>query len=173
MELQLNAGVLETIEAYRLPRFAEIPTVGLYLNQVVKYINGYTSPFADMALTESMVSNYVKKGLVANPVKKQYDADQIAHVLFIAFAKTVLSMDNIRELFTLRQQHHESAQAYDFFCNEFEAVLQAVYAQKGIPHLPPDRESDATLLCRNVIVAVVHKLYLDHCFQAMPEPLAD
>ena len=43
-----------------------------------------------------MISNYVKKKLVSNPVKKQYSREQIAYLLFIAVAKSALSMDEIK-----------------------------------------------------------------------------
>ncbi len=78
------------IQRFRLPRYREIPDVGLYLDQTVKYINGFLMVLGDMEITASMVSNYVKKGYISNPVRKQYSARQIAQLFFIAIAKTVI-----------------------------------------------------------------------------------
>ena len=58
------------IAAFRLPRYAQIPEVGLYLEQVVRYINARLAPLGEPELTGSMVSNYVKKGIISHPVKK-------------------------------------------------------------------------------------------------------
>ena len=37
------------IEAFRLPRSREIPDVGLYLEQAVKYVNSFLAPL-DLSL---------------------------------------------------------------------------------------------------------------------------
>lgn len=47
---------------YRMPRYKEIPNVGLYLEQTVKYINECLAPI-EISITPSMLSNYVKKGI--------------------------------------------------------------------------------------------------------------
>ena len=50
------------IAGFCLPRYAQIPGVGLYLEQVVRYINAQLAPLGEPELTSSMVSNYVKQG---------------------------------------------------------------------------------------------------------------
>ena len=92
MEKTLKAEIAQTISDLHLPHYQEIPDVGLFLDQTAKYISEYLKPLQDTALTGSMVSNYVKKGLIRNPVKKQYGRDQIAYLFFIAVAKSVLSL---------------------------------------------------------------------------------
>ena len=69
-----------TVRHFRLPRYQEIPTVGLYLEQTTKYISQYLDPLEESCITNSMIANYVKKGLIANPVKKQYGREQIAYL---------------------------------------------------------------------------------------------
>ncbi|MBQ0000887.1 MAG: DUF1836 domain-containing protein [Clostridiales bacterium] len=164
--MRLNQEILDNIGAYRLPRFAEIPNVGLYLNQVAKYINEYMEPFQDMKLTESMISNYVKKHLISSPVKKQYDREQIASLIFIALAKSVLSMDNIQMLFDMQKESYEKPLAFDYFADEFENVLQYVFGIRG--ELEQPEEMDETkVLCRDVLLAVAQKLYLDQFFASV------
>ena len=80
--------MIAQISEFRMPRYREIPDVGLYLDQTVKYMNRYLAPLGCMEITTSMVSNYVKKGYISNPVRKQYSAEQIAYLLFIAVAKS-------------------------------------------------------------------------------------
>ena len=169
MELQLKNEVINAIESYHLPKYAEIPNVGLYLNQLARFINEYLEPFCDMAITESMISNYVKKHLVKSPVKKQYDRDLIAHLMFIALAKSVLSMDHIQELFQLQEEMYASETAYDYFCCEFENVLQYVFGRKDSMEEIGTEANDAKLMCRNLIITIAHKIYLDHCFKALEE----
>lgn len=52
---------------FRLPRYAELPTMGLYLEQVTAYLNTQLAPLEDVRLTSAMVSNYVKHHLITGP----------------------------------------------------------------------------------------------------------
>ena len=56
-----------SVSDFRLPRYAELPNMGLYLEQVVRYINGFLLGVGCAEITLSMVSNYVKKGIVSPP----------------------------------------------------------------------------------------------------------
>ena len=121
-------------------------------------------PLQDVTITTSMISNYVKKKLVANPVKKQYGREQIAYLLFIAVAKTVMSMENIGQILLLQQRTYSPERAYEYFRREFENVLQYVFGRKETLATIGEEESDEKLLLRNVIISVAHKIYLDTCF---------
>lgn len=160
-----------SIEAFRMPRYREIPDVGLYLDQTVKYVNRYLAPLGCMEITSSMVSNYVKKGYISNPVKKQYDAEQIAYLFFISVAKSVLSMDNIARLFDMQRKRYSGETAYNFFCEELENMLQYTFGLKD--HMdevgtPADR-SETKAMLRSTITAVTHIIYLSSRFETMKD----
>jgi len=70
-----------------------------------------------------MISNYVKKGLIGNPVKKQYSRDQIAYLIFIAICKSVLSLDALSTFLKIQQDTYTVQRAYDYFVREFESLL--------------------------------------------------
>ena len=59
----------EDITQFHLPRYHEIPDVGLFLEQTVRLINQYLYPLGGLELTPSMVSNYVKNKIIAPPAK--------------------------------------------------------------------------------------------------------
>lgn len=160
---QLKDGVLD----FRLPRYTEIPTVGLYLEQASKYICEYLEPLGDFSLTPSMISNYVKKGLIENPVKKLYHRTQIAYLFFIATAKTVLSLEDIQVLIKLQQRTYDPQTAYEYFCQEFENILFFVFGLKtSFDEVGVDSTDEKTML-RNTIITVAHKVYLDKCLNAL------
>ena len=91
------------ISEFHMPRYHELPDMGLYLDQVVRYVNNSLAALGCQEITASMVSNYVKKGYIQSPVKKQYYVEQIAYLFFIAIAKNVLSMENIGSLFEMQK----------------------------------------------------------------------
>jgi len=167
MELQFSPEVLEAIRTYRLPRYQEIPDVGFYLHQTAKYINLYMQPFCDMDITESMISNYVKKHLVTNPAKKQYSRDQMAYLLFITVAKSVLSLEDIRLLLDIQKETYSTQTAYDYFCCEFENILQYVFDLKSTMEPVGEDSTNAKFLLQKIIVAAVHKIYLNRCFSSL------
>jgi hypothetical protein len=166
MNLKLSDETLFLVKNYHLPRYHEIPDVGLYLHQVVGYINEYLEPFTDMAITESMVSNYVKQHLIDSPKKKLYNQEQIACLLSISIIKSVLSLDDVRHLLDIQRKSYPSHIAYDYFCNEFENILQYVFGVKNTVENIGSDSNDVKILFRNVIITATHKIYLDHCFHA-------
>jgi len=159
--------VMEAIQSFRLPRYQEIPNVGLYLEQVAKYISEYLVPLGDYGLTPSMISNYVKKGLVANPVKKQYDRDQIAYLFFIAVAKTVLSLDALTGFIALQKRTYPLEIAYDFFCRQMEGSLRFTCELTDVEEVGELESTDEKRLLYSCIVAVTQKIYLEKCLEAI------
>lgn len=159
--------IRNSVGDFYFPRYNDIPNVGLYLEQVIKYISEYLEPLGSFSLTSSMVSNYVKKGLVENPVKKQYNREQIACLFFIAVAKNVLSMEDIRLLFEIQHKTYESKRAYDYFCSEFENVLQFVFGLKENLDTIGSDSNDTKTMLRNTIIAVAYKVYLDKYLAAL------
>lgn len=169
MEQKIKQRITDGVCSFRLPRYQEIPTVGLYLEQTVKYINEYLAPLQENAITSSMVSNYVKKGLVENPVKKQYSRDQIAYLIFIAVAKSVLSLDALRKFIAIQKQTYTVEKAYNYICAELENVLHYVFGMKETMDSVGMDSSDEKVMLRSTIIAFCHKIYLEKCFEAMSE----
>ena len=61
MNTTIKDAIAGSIRGFRLPRYREIPDVGLYLEQATKYINQTISPLGFGTFTGSMVRNYVKQ----------------------------------------------------------------------------------------------------------------
>ena len=154
----------ERLGAFRLPRYREIPDVGLYLDQTVKYINRSLAPLGCAEMTTSMVSNYVKQGYVRNPVKKQYDADQIARLLIIALIKNVLPMEHIGKLFQWQEAHFTLETGYDLFCAEMDAQIRHLW--RGAVLSVHGKGEDLSLL-RSVVAACANVLYLNSRFDRL------
>ena len=167
MKSEIKRQLADSLREFRLPRYAEIPNVGLYLEQATKYICEYLEPLGEYTLTPSMISNYVKKGLIANPVKKQYCRDQIAYLFFIAVAKSVLSLDALTGFIKVQQQTYSLPKAYDYFCDEFENLLQFTFDLKDTMESVGEDTSDEKRLLYTCIVAAVQKVYLEKCLEAI------
>ena len=167
MEKRIQQQISEEIGDFHLPRYHEIPDVGLYLEQVTKYISDSLAPLTDTAVTASMISNYVKRGLISNPVKKQYSRQQIAYLIYIVVVKNVLSMDEIRITVGVQQRSYAPEVAYDYFCEELENMLDYILGHKENPDVVGVDSTEEKVMLRSAIITVVHKIYLDKLFAAI------
>lgn len=149
--------IKEAFENFTLPAYREIPDVGLYLDQVVKYINSSFGDFPDMQVTASMLTNYVKLNIVSRSGKKTYDRNRIAAFIFITMCKSVLSMDNIRVL-AEQNRGEKVAGFYEMFRSNMLSVLDAL--SKDCVSI----EKDNSMLS-NICIAVGHKMYLVQYFE--------
>ena len=48
MNTYLKENIIQSIQGFRLPTYQEIPDTGLYLDQIVQYINGYIGDLPGM-----------------------------------------------------------------------------------------------------------------------------
>ena len=167
MKLETKQQISRSIADFRLPRYNEIPNVGLYLEQATKYVCEYLEPLGEYTLTPSMISNYVKKGLIANPVKKQYGREQIAYLFFIAIAKSVLSLDALTGFIKVQQSSYTLPKAYDYFCEQFEELLRFTFELQDTMETVGEDNTDEKRLLFTCIVAAVQKVYLEKCLEAI------
>ena len=165
MEHELKRRMAESIRGFRLPRYAEIPTVGLYLEQTIKYINGFLAPLGCLELTGSMVSNYVKKGLIPAPVKKQYFPEQISYLFFVAIAKNLMSMENIDLLISIQRSSYTLPVAYDYMCMELENMLWYHFGLKDTVDDVGVTATEEKTLLRRFISSSANVIYLHNYFE--------
>ncbi len=167
MKQETKQRVAQSISEFRLPRYNEIPNVGLYLEQATKYVGEYLEPLGEYTLTPSMISNYVKKGLIANPVKKQYSRDHIAYLFFIAVAKSVLSLDALTGFIKVQQQTYTLPKAYDYFAEQIERLLRFTFELDDTLEIVGEDNTDEKRLLYTCMVSAVQKVYLEKCLEAI------
>lgn len=160
MEEEKRRQLTESVQAFHIPRLDEIPDVGLYLEQVTRYVNQSLMGCGVSPITASMVSNYVKQRLIPHPEKKAYSVEAIAYLMFVACVKSVAAMEDIRLLIGIQRETYSLPAAYNYFCEEFENLLQYVFGLREQPETVGSGESDEKRLLRAALLSVTHKLYL-------------
>lgn len=169
MEDLLKNGPADSIKTFHLPAYAQLPDTGLYLEQTAQYINRCLAPLGCIEITGSMISNYVKKGLITGPVKKLYYKDQIAHLICITVLKQVLSLENISRLFARQTLVYTDETAYNYFCRELENILFFQFGLKDSVEEIGTTFSIEKKMLRSAIIAVTHIIFLNNCFQMLDE----
>ena len=90
----------EEIKKFHLPRWAEIPEIDLYIDQVVSLLENYLSNYIksdnekeNKVITKTMINNYVKHGIINSPINKKYNKEHIAYLFVIFILKQIYSID--------------------------------------------------------------------------------
>lgn len=96
---ELLAEIMKKVDQLTYVRPEEIPSVDLYMDQVLTFINErmvhlIRSPKEDKILTKTMINNYTKSELLPSPNKKKYSKDHILLLLLIYYFKGVLSISD-------------------------------------------------------------------------------
>lgn len=126
--MKMDAGL---VKAFRCPRWAELPALSLYMDQVLIVLEGGLSLFSEkteLATTSTMINNYVKLKLLTPPVNKKYSKEHIAKLMMICVLKREFSMSEVAGLFELITENRGIDEAYDLFCEELEHSLKRAFA---------------------------------------------
>ncbi|MBQ7859211.1 MAG: DUF1836 domain-containing protein [Faecalibacterium sp.] len=156
--------MVEQVLAYRCPRYNQLPEIPLYRDQVMDELIRYTKPlfgdYGDPVITTAMINNYVKQKLIAPPVKKRYDREQLARLYCICLLKQVCSIAEVRSLLEVQTRSYPFPVAYDYFCTELEKALQATFetrdfsAPSSAQKITPESE-----LVRSTALCFANKMY--------------
>ncbi len=142
----------EKIAKQPIPYWDELPAVDLYMDQLVSYVNRLVTPLNMPVITATMVNNYVKKKVIFAPVKKKYQAMQIADVIIISLSKSLFSLDEIRQAIDVITKDEYPKKAYDRFV---DALRLRFKGEKPIP-VPPSMAAER--LMQDVADLVYQKL---------------
>ncbi len=119
---------LEGVASFSLPDYKSLPSVPLYMEQVIMYINDILAPLSTgdkNKLTSFMVNNYVKAGMLKAPEKKKYTNEHLGYLLAVSCLKDVLSMTDLSLLIEM-DSHVSSDKSvlYRFFASLTNDVIQ-------------------------------------------------
>lgn len=100
---ELLDELMDTVEQLTYVKPEEIPSVDLYMDQVLSFINERMlhltrNPEEDKIFTKTMINNYAKNKILPPPVKKKYSKDHMLLLLLIYYFKGVLSVSDTGEL---------------------------------------------------------------------------
>ena len=162
-------SVIHRMLSYRCPRYDQLPAITLYSDQVTDALNYYLCPLwpeQEHTVTAAMINNYVKQRVIAPPVKKRYDREQLARLYCICLLKHVFTISEIRALMTIQAKSYPFPVAYDYFCTELEKALAATFSTRDFS--APSSASKVTPeseLVRSSALSVAHRLFTEKFLQ--------
>lgn len=152
----------EDIINFRMPRYDELPSIGIYRDQLISYIEQELSPFKmgkETFITSAMVNNYVVSHIIPPTEKKKYSRRHVAGVLVICILKQIYSIAEIGELLKIQNETMDIEIAYDYFCEELEAALKAAFLLKGFAEDSSKTNNASRFFVRHSVMAFALKLH--------------
>jgi DNA-binding transcriptional MerR regulator len=117
-----------------------IPDIDLYMDQLTSFMDEHLKKTKrypeDKALTKTMINNYAKNNLLPPPEKKKYSREHVMLLLFIYYYKSLLSFNDIEQLFRqLTQKHFHTDHPI-----QLEDIYEEVFSLENsqIEHLKDD-----------------------------------
>ncbi len=149
--------------AFRCPRWAELPEIELYMDQLTGYINQVFAPLTGQeegpVLTKAMVNNYVKQRVIGRPTNKKYNKEQLAQLIAICALKQVFSIPDICVLLHIAMSVGDPGMTYDRFCQALEDALARAF--QGKEPLPASQQtSQLRMLVHRAALAWAGKVYV-------------
>lgn len=153
-----------------LPRWEELPKIDLYIDQVVTLLNQWLYFITDdgqLAITKSMINNYVKHGLVEAPKKKKYTTQHLAYLLVVCVFKQVYSMNEITQMIRLQVHAYPISEAYNYYIEDLEMCIHAVMEGKPIIHAKYDANDPLVVILHSVNESLVNKYNVQRLLKEM------
>lgn len=111
-----------------LPEWEDIPSLGLYMDQVITLISQYLSFLPanteDQVITASAINNYVRMKIMPAPEKKKYYRIHIAYLIMICSLKQSLSISDIQRIIPAVLSENEIKDAYNDFVSQYTGSIQ-------------------------------------------------
>lgn len=123
----IERQIKQVVADFHLPRYDDLPRMGLYLDQVVRYVNAAFPPAMGVKITNTMVSSYVKRGLLSRPQQRLYGREQVISLLLIAVGRQILPLDDLHVLFQIQRHAVDLERAYNYFCVQFEITIKQTF----------------------------------------------
>ena len=129
----LVAGKLRRWEKYlddfRLPRWEEIPNLGLYMEQVTVLLREYLDYLPpelkdEQFITAATINNYVRIKVMPEPVKRRYYRVHIAYLIIILTLKQSLSLSMLQTLLPGDLPEDEVRRTYDAYVRRHQLCAQ-------------------------------------------------
>ena len=152
-----------------LPSWDELPTIDLYMDQVITLLLQYLSFFptelgGEKFVTQSAINNYVRLKVIPAPVKKRYTRIHLAYLIIICCLKATLNISYIQKMLPVTLNEEEVAKIYTDFVAQFRVTSRAFITQvedAAVQVLDPEDDSETSvnaLVSATALNASLHKL---------------
>lgn len=118
-----------------LPEWDELPSIPLYMDQIVLLINTYLDPEGiskEKSVTPAMINNYIKQKIMPPTVKKHYFRHHLACLLIICILKESVNISDIPQLMPDRMIESNMKEIYTHFLSVYRSTAEENQRHYGL-----------------------------------------
>ena len=161
----INSKIAKDVVNFHCPRYEDFPDIGLYMEQLIEFLNSNLEIFktedGKKIITSTMVNNYVKQKIIVPPVNKKYSRNQLVFLFVVGMLKQILSISEISETIKKALEIYPLAVAYNFFCVEMEKALHAAFVTRDFSApSSASKDTDFSEAFRSVFLTFANKMYV-------------
>ncbi len=128
---------IEQTQRRPIAGWEQLPDLGLYMDQVITYLERYNDGSGDKPMTPSMINNYVKAQIIPRPDGKKYNREHLASLMILSGIKQIVPLATLSALFgedekKWWEQSEEGApplrEWYTRFCDTQREAMRQVMA---------------------------------------------
>lgn len=157
------------INDYSLPDWDELPTIDLYIDQVIALLTQYLDflvAYSDdgKVLTTSAINNYVRMKIMPAPVKKKYSRVHMAYLIMICSLKQSLSIANIGKIIPMGLEESDVKELYNSYVKHMQraavdfAELADSFAGAIYSSDASDKRAVENFTCEMAAISTVSKI---------------
>ena len=155
---------MESLE-FHIPRFNELPRVPLYKDQVITYLENLVKVINiegdEKIITPTMLNHYVRQKIVSPPKDKKYNEKHLAYLIVVCLLKQVFTLQEICELINIQIESCPIEVAYDYFCEEVEQAIKAVFSTRDFSYpTSTGTTTNESEILRSTVMAVANKVFI-------------
>lgn len=157
------------LNEYKLPSWEMLPTIGLYMDQMITLMNEYLGIFpiaegknSTDVITASTINNYVRLGVMPAPIKKKYMRTHIAYLIIFCTLKITFSISEIGNLIPANLSDEQMEQFYTHYVNVYKtsSVKFAEKVMGKIKDVEPEKSEE-------FITDIISQAAIDSTFTKM------
>ena len=112
-------------------------------------------------ITPTMINNYVKQKVVSPPKDKKYNEKHLAYLIVVCLLKQVFTLQEICELINIQIESCPIEVAYDYFCEEVEQAIKAVFSTRDFSYpTSTGTTTNESEILRSTVMAVANKVFI-------------
>ena len=120
---------VKKLEAIKFPRYADLPEIELYMDQVISVAEKHLGSLAvggKSIVTPSMINNYVKNGIIPPPEKKRYTREHLAQIFIVCALKQTTEITDVAETMKKNINALGIERTFDMFAEMYEKTLSSL-----------------------------------------------
>jgi len=165
------AAAIEKLDAFRLPRYKDLPELELYMDQVISTVDKYLSALKvgeKSILTPSMVNNYVKNGVIPPPEKKRYTRDHLAEIIIICTLKQTVELSDVALIMKKGVERFGIEAAFDSYAALYEKYMGALVGDaRSSDGDTPDPDGEYKTIIDNAVLSGASRIIVENALASV------